>query len=623
MPISLDRHVPRPGVPELNRRLKWAVVAVAIAFLLLVTRLVWLQIVNGAAYLQSSTDNFVKERSLPAVRGRIVDRSGAVLADSRPAFHVTVTPRTYTSEVHDRLMGLLAIGPEEGAQLYARVQKVKPAERRRALQLLADVKADQVATIEQAKAELPGVSVEAVPHRVYPNGTLAAHLIGYMNQITEGELDARPDDGYEPTDEVGRFGLERQWESYLRGKKGLERFVVDAKGNRKAGAEHLIEGKPLEPPHPGQTLVLTIDAALQRVAERAMRNEQAGAIAVVEVSTGRIRALVSKPAFDPNVMSGMLTVADHKRLDDDPGKPFLDRTLRQHYFPGSLYKFVAAIGALETHSVDPNAEVTCHGAYSLGQRAFRCTKAHGPVDMVRAMQQSCNVYFWQLGEKVGMDRLARVAQDFGFGAPTGLGLNGDIPGRVPTRTFYEQRGGMLPGYTLNTAIGQGDVEVTVVQMALAYAAIANGGSLWVPSLVQRLEDADGAVVSEVAPRLNHKINASDASLDWVRRGLWAVVNKEKGTAYASRSLKVEVAGKTGTAQVKKLVQRGIEGWRPDQDHAWFAGYAPAARPELAVVVMVEHGGKGGHVAAPIAMQIFEAALAPAPASSPVATGTPP
>ena len=413
---------------------------------------------------------------------------------------------------------------------------------------------------------------------------------------------------------IGRYGLERQWESYLRGQKGTERYVVNARGERIDGADaeadELIDGPRFVPPVAGHTVVLTIDSELQKRAERAVAKHAAAAVAVMEVNSGRLLALVSSPAFDPNVMTGRLTRAEQARMNADPRKPFIDKTLRQHYPPGSTFKFVSALIAAEDGLDADPAGVVCSGVHKQGNRRFRCTSSHGPIDLSEAIQRSCNVYFWKLAERIGLDRIAEIARQFGLSAPTGLGLNGDVPGRVPTRSWYEQRGKFKIGYTLNAATGQGDVEVTVVQLVTAYSAIANGGTLYVPQLVSRVETAGGDRVAEYEPVIRRKLRLSRASFDLVRQGMWRVVNQQGGTAYAhARSELVEYAGKTGTAQVRGGRRKDIgqyAGWHPGRDHAWFAGYAPADVPEIAVVVLIEHGGSGGKVAGPVAREIVEA-----------------
>jgi penicillin-binding protein 2 len=257
--------------------------------------------------------------------------------------------------------------------------------------------------------------------------------------------------------------------------------------------------------------------------------------------------------------------------------------------------------------VDDDDTLVCPGIHEQGKRTFRCTSSHGRIGLLDAIQHSCNVFFWKLSERIGLDRIAEVATDFGLGQPTGLGLNGDVSGRIPTRAWYDERDVFKIGYTLNTATGQGDVEVTVLQMALAYATIANGGKLFAPQIVDRIESAAGEVVARYEPSLRRTVKISESSLSTLRRGMWMVVNTAGGTAYDARSDKLEFAGKTGTAQVRNRRQKDSElvGWHPHRDHAWFAGFAPAVNPEIAVVVLIEHGGPGGKVAGPVARDIIE------------------
>jgi penicillin-binding protein 2 len=608
VPLQLDRHTPSPGSPELSRRVVWVAAGAGVAFVLLFIRLWQLQVVRGEEYYRKTTDNFVHDHRIPAVRGLIKDRRGVTLVDNRASFSIYVTPRWFTPAAEERLTAVLGLTPEESERVHAKVEKARARDPHGQVLVLEDVSQDRLALVSQARADLPGVDVHDAPHRHYPFGTLAAHLVGYMNEMGQAEIDTRRGEGadYEDGDYIGRYGIEKAWENYLRGKKGREYYVVDAKNRRKTDAEaaELIEGERYIPPAPGHNVVLTVDVELQRIAERALRNHPAGGVAVVDVHSGKILSLVSKPGFDPNVMTGRLTRAEEQAMLADPYKPFLDKTLRQHYYPGSTYKFVTALAALDDGVIGEEDKLLCKGWHSLGKRSFRCTKTHGLVNMTEAMAQSCNVYFWQLAEKVGMDRLGKIARDFGFGAPTGIGLNGDVPGRVPWKAWYEKAGGFRIGYTLNTAVGQGDTEVTVLQLALAYAALANGGQVYLPQIVDRVETAEGKVVHEVLPRLRHRVAVSSRALAAVARGLWGTVNDAKGTAHASRLDTIEVAGKTGTAQVRKL-QKQPEGkdWHPYRDHAWFAGYAPAHDPQIAVVVLIEHGGKGGGVAAPVAMEI--------------------
>ncbi len=269
--------------------------------------------------------------------------------------------------------------------------------------------------------------------------------------------------------------------------------------------------------------------------------------------------------------------------------------------------------AMDDGLVSTEEPLLCPGYHEQGRRRFRCTSSHGRIGMLEAIKRSCNVYFWKLSEQIGLDRIAQAALSFGFAAPTGLGVNHDVPGRMPTRAWYERRDTFKIGYTLNAATGQGDVEVTVLQMAMAYAAVANGGQLFVPQVVQRVETAGGESVARYEPVLRRKVAASESALEMLRDGMWRVVNEPGGTAHDyARSTQLEYAGKTGTAQVRgrrKKEATNFQGWDSRRDHAWFAGFAPASNPEIAVVVLIEHGGPGGKVAAPVAREVIESYFA--------------
>jgi penicillin-binding protein 2 len=631
--LGLIRSAPGVGaaLPELSRRLRWIIVVVALSFVGLLVRLWQLQVVRGDQYYEQTVSNVVHERFLPSIRGKILDRRGEPLADNRPAFNIYVTPAKVTPEVTERLTRLLGLSEDEVARMHQRIEAGNQRNRRAPALVFEDQSRERAALIKQAGFQLPGVEVHDEPYRYYPQGALAAHLIGYMNQMTNDEYADLAPQGYEPSELVGRYGLERAWENYLRGKKGIERFAVNARGQRIPAAEAagLIEGPTVVEPVAGHNLVLTVDAELQRLAEKAVRRHAAAAVAVVEVATGRILTLVSKPSFEPNVMTGQLTKAEEALLNQDPRKPFIDKTLRQHYPPGSTYKFVMALAALEDGIIDPIERLTCPGSHKVGRQVFHCTSSHEHVDMVEAIQHSCNVYFWKLAELVGIDRMAEVALDFGMGAPTGLGLNGDVAGRVPTRAWYEERTTFKIGYTINAATGQGDVEVTVMQLVMAYAALANGGRLYVPQVVERIETAGGETVVAFEPKLRRHVKASPANLALLERGMWMTVNTLGGTAYEyARSQTIEYAGKTGTAEVRSRRKKQedeveLRDWHPSRSHAWFAGYAPARNPEIAIVVLIEHGGQGGKVAAPVAQQVIEAYFQLAGRAGSGATTAPP
>lgn len=599
------------------RRFAWAQVVVGCALLLLVGRLYQLQVMSGDYYLRKSADNFVKELELPATRGQIRDQKGRVLVDNRPAYNVYITPRFFNTDAFFKLKKYLQLSDDQAAALETRIAQKHGLDRFRQFVAFEDITRDQLAVLESEKLDLPGVAVQAVAHRNYPHGTLAAHALGYMNQIMPEELTEKRQRNdtlnYHLGDYVGRSGMERQFEPFLRGKDGVERIVVDAKGQRKDKSElealdSLLLGPQRTEPEPGNDLVTTLDLDLQRIVEAALSKHKSGAVAVVEVDSGRVLALASWPEPDPNVLTGRLSRAQAVELNEDPLRPMMDKTLRENYFPGSTFKVVPTIAALEEHLVDPEAIVTCHGGIRFGKRMFHCDEVHGKLNLHMALAESCDVYYYELGQTLGLDRMARVATDLGYGQPTGLGLNGEAPGLVPSMEFYRtQPNGFQKGFLLNTAIGQGDTKVTVLQVAMAYAAIANGGKLWVPQIVERVQTAAGQTLpgSEFTPKLRRQIAASADTLQKVRAALWDAVNHPKGTSWGARLPGLDVAGKTGTAQTKKNHRGEAAEGDENNDHAWFASYAPAHDPKIAVVVLIEHGGFGGKAAAPTAMEIYK------------------
>ncbi|HSK00825.1 MAG TPA: penicillin-binding protein 2 [Kofleriaceae bacterium] len=601
-----------PALPELHRRLKWVALFCVAALLGLAGRLWQLQVMRGEGYFERTVSNVVKERYLPSVRGKILDRRGVPLADNRPAFNLYVTPRHWKPEVRTELARLLGLSDDELGKIDDRVELGRKRDPRQPIVVLEDQGRDRASLVEQALARLPGVAVQHEPYRYYPQGSLAAHLVGYMSQMTAAEAEKLTNKGYHTSELVGRYGLEAAWENYLRGKKGIERYAVDARGQRldDKTAATLISGERVSGAIPGANLVLTIDVELQRLAERAV-GSQAAAVVVVEPRTGKLRTVVSKPSFDPNIMTGHLTRQEETMLKSDPRKPFVDKALRMTYPPGSVFKFVTGLAALEDGQAAEDESVRCHGAYELSGTIFKCNATHGKLDLLGAIQKSCNIYFWELAERVGLDRIADVARAYGFGTPTSLGLNGDAGGRIPTKAWYEQRGRYHIGYATNAATGQGDVEVSVLQMAMAYAALANGGTLYVPQVVERVEGHDGRLIVAYEPTVAREIKTSPAALDVWRRGMWRAANAPGGTAFDHGHVSVvPVMGKTGTAEIltrkrKKADERDIEGYQPTRSHAWFAGWAPAEDPELVIVVLVEHGGSGGRVAWPVAKQILE------------------
>ena len=594
-------------IPEFRRRYRYLVVAIVMIFCVLLGRLWQLQGIRGRTYRRVTEDNFVQQLRIPTVRGRIFDRAGQLLATNRPSYDVYVTPHFVDRRTISRLVQLLALDTEASAALRRRIAHAAGRGRFVSRVLLRDISRDQLARLETARNVLRGVSIVAVAHREYPQGRRAAHLIGYMNEVDSAQLRSDRGRHYLPGDLVGRFGVERLLERHLRGTPGWERVVVDARGRRKSSrvGDVLLAGRQRRvAPLSGHDVVLTIDTQLQKAAEDALRWHNSAAAVVLQVRSGRILASVSHPRFSPNTLTGRLSAEEAKALMTDPRRPLLDKTYREHYFPGSTYKVVTAIAALEEGLVTPSEKVTCKRWYHFGGRNFRCAHSHGDVDLHQAIAESCNVYFYTIAERVGMDRIAHYARLLGLGATTGVGLNGEVSGFIPTKSWYERRKiAFRLGYTLNAAIGQGNTKVTPIQIANLYATIANGGQLLLPQVVERVVTREGMLVHGFKRRVRRSVPLKPETVSLIRRALADVVQHRKGTAYEARIPQLQVAGKTGTAQVgARLGKDGKRQWLPD--HAWFAAYAPVRDPEVAVSVLIEHGGQAAKAAAPVAMRIL-------------------
>jgi len=597
---------------ELRVRIGWLGVCFAIGFLILAGRLWYLQIRKGEEYFAKSEGNFIKELRVPADRGMILDRKGEILVDNRPSYDVYLTPAFCQSceDVIGTLAGLLSLEAEDLQRVTQGVERARGLASFQPLLVRLDLTRDELDVLEAARDRLPGVDIIPAPHRNYRNGPLTSHVLGYLSEIGPDELEKSKAEGrpYRPGDYVGKRGVEKRFESFLRGADGVERVVADAKGRKLPHLETLIpESDRYVASVPGDNVILSIDARLQRAAEAAFAGE-AGAAVVVDVNTGYVLAAVSKPAFDPNVMTGRISREELRALTEDPLEPMLFRLTQNHFHPGSTWKVVTQLAALG-HGFD--GHVFCGGGYTLGRRRWRCHKesGHGNLSPEQAMQVSCDTWFYAAADRLGIEPLADMARHLGFGTVTGLDLGFEVPGVVPDEAYHDRfPGGYQRGFALNSVIGQGDVNVTPLQLAMAYAAIANGGTVYKPRVVRRIERPDGTLVQDFLPEAKDKISISAKALATVRRGLDMTVNEPGGTAYRQRLKNVRVAGKTGTAQVVRIGAIRLKKEQMDffsRDHAWFAGYAPLENPQIAVIVLNEHGGHGGSDAAPTGMKIIE------------------
>jgi penicillin-binding protein 2 len=606
----------RREVGEFKKRYKWMVLFVLVTMTTIIGRLFQLQLVQNDRWLAEAEKNITKVVRLPATRGIIRDHKGRIVAQNRPAYNVYVTPQLVGEPQLNQIAELLSLDADAKARFKRRMDNVPARRRSHFVLAFNDITRDQYAAIETHRRELPGLNVVATPVRFYPFKALGAHTIGFLNEVSGEDLKRLRGLGYYAGQSVGRSGLERAWESYLRGKDGELRVVVDVQGQELDGSPHRVAQRSVrEEPTPGLDMRLTLDMDMMRAAERAFRGQPSGGVAVVDIKTGRVRALYSKPGYDLNEMGGGLTESRAKELFDNPFRPLIDKTTYETYFPGSTFKPISAIAALQDSIMTSSVHYDCPGYYELGQRRFRCSHVHGDTDMREALTRSCNVYFYKLAEQVGIDRIAAYAREFGLGQKTGLGINTEASGFVPSRDWYAKNHNNKYhlGFTLNTAIGQGDTRVTLIQLVMVYAALANNGALYVPQLVERVEQADGSTVEEFPPRVRRHINIDPAHMALIKQGLFGVVNERDGTAYEARiEGGVLVAGKTGTAEVSKKKLNPKEDprreWYYRRAHSWFAGYAPADNPELAIAVIVEHGGTGGKFAGPIATSVLQDAL---------------
>jgi penicillin-binding protein 2 len=601
---------------DLKRRFLWLGMAMVLGLLALSVQLYRLQITQGEEYSAKSVANFVKEVRLRADRGVIKDARGTILVDSRPSFDAFVTPAFCTNcvtEVIPRLAELLGWDAEQ----RKKVEDLVRAGRRNApfqpVPVRIDLTRDEYDRLVARVDQLDGVEVTPVPHRNYRTSTVLSHVLGYMNEITQEELERLNADGskYALGDYIGRRGLERYFEKRLRGKDGVRKEVVNARGQSIPELNAKLGEKAVELPTAGSNMVLSIDMRLQEVAERAFPGV-AGAVVAIDVNTGFIKALVSRPGFDPNLLTGRVTPAQLTALAKDPLKPMINRVTAEHFSPGSTFKVVTALAALKSGVFRPETVVNCPGGYRLGSRTWRCHKdsGHGPVNAKMALQYSCDTWYYKFADTVGLDAIAEMGKALGLGSQTGIGVMAEVPGIMPSTAYHDKAspGGYTKGMALNSAIGQGDDNVTPLQLALVYAAIANGGTLYKPQLVQRIEDLDGRVMEEFKPQVVRTVDIDPGARKAVVDALIAVVNEPGGTAYSKRLKDVIVAGKTGTAQVARLGTTRLKTHQMDywvRDHAWFASFAPADKPEIAVVVLNEHGGHGGSDAAPTAMAVIQ------------------
>ncbi len=585
---------------ERSRRIQVRVALILLfLFGLLFLRLWYLQMLEGEQLRKRSEYNRIRVQDLSPWRGMILDRQGKILVDNRPSFDLKVVLEDVPDPalLGQRLGSLLHLN---GKALTAHLEKAAQAGLQQ-VRLKTHLSWEEMALVETYKAELPGCLIQIAPRREYRYQALAPHVLGYLGEITETQLKSGRYPTYKMGDYLGRYGIEVAWEEYLRGQRGSRRIEVDAFG-RELGKVNL------KPSTPGANLHLTLDSGLQQEVEDCLQ-DKVGAIVALNPQNGKILALASSPAFSHEAFERGLSPEEWRKIINHKYHPLLNRAIKGQYPPGSTFKIVMAVAGLEENVITPKTYIHCSGSLSSGKHVFHCwrKKGHGSVDLHRALVASCDVYFYTVGRRLGIERIAKWSRRFGLGAPTGIKLGKEMPGLVASAAWKlaRFRDHWREGDTLSVAIGQGYNLMTPLQVAQMAAAVANGGTVFEPQLVEKVESPAGEILHSFKPIVKSRLRAQPGHLALVRKALAAVVSSGTGRrAYLPHR---KVAGKTGTSQVVSLEkEKSGKKIRKFQNHAWFVAYAPADNPQLAVSVIVEHGGQGGQVAAPLARRVLAA-----------------
>jgi penicillin-binding protein 2 len=589
-----------------SQRLGIALTLVVAAFVVLIARLLYLQVIDGQALRRMSETNSIRLRSVDAPRGLIYDRNGRLMADNRPSYDLSITvkdarPLKQTIAKLSRYTGI------DQRQLWENLKKAKGTPGYKPVLLKSDIGRNTLAAVEVHRWDLPGVVVNVSPRRDYIFSPSAAHILGYMGEISVDELKKKRYRDCRPGDFVGKYGIEHTRGAWLRGKRGGQQVQVNATGQ-------VVRVLSTVDATPGNNIVLTIDESLQQRAEQLLGG-RAGAVVAVDPYTGQVLAMASGPSFDQNAFVSGLSHNAWNALVSDPQRPLENKAIQGEYPPGSTFKIIVASAALQEGIVDAKTIEFCPGYFKLGNRVFHGWKrwGHGKVDILKAISQSCDVYFYKVGLELGVDRIAWYARAFGLGEPTGIDLDHEAAGLIPTAAWKKKRTGVpwQKGETLSVAIGQGFDLVTPLQMAMVVAAVGNGGTRYRPHIVKSIRTADGKRLYTSAPEVVGRLPVSQKNLDIVREGMYLAVNSRHGTAWRSRLKGVGMCGKTGTAQVVGLHKYAAKGkgkgkGEPERfkDHAWFVAFAPREHPRIAVAVIIEHGEHGASTAAPVASALI-------------------
>ncbi len=551
--------------------------------IVLIVKLYQIQIIQGPYYKELAEGNRIRLISVSAPRGEIVDRYGKIMAKNRPSFTISVIPFEGNREESLKLLSKIINLP------YTEIKK-KIDEAPNSLQpvnIILDADLEIISKIKELEDKLPGVLVTTNIIREYPNGNTASHILGYVGEVSKEEIKIFQAYGVKMGDIVGKTGIERGYQKELMGIPGGEQVEVDAMGRP-------IKILGTVPPIPGSTLVTTINLDLQKVVEESLkRRGLPGAIVVMDPRNGDVLAMASNPDFDPNSFARGITAEEWKKLLSIK-KPLLNRAISAAYPPGSTFKIAVALGALVEGITDKNTLFYCPGSMLIGNRKFRCWTTHGRIDFLNAISKSCDVAFYTIGLKLGLEKMAKYARLLGLGNLTGIDIPGEARGLIPDPSW--KKGPWYIGDTANMSIGQGYVQVTPIQMAVLVSTIANGGKVYKPRIVSKIISQDSTVKIQ-PPVLIRDISKFKKEIDIIKEGMKLVV--DVGTGNLAKVRGVTVAGKTGTAENFPNIENPL-----GKDHAWFIAYAPTDNPKIALSIIIEQGGHGGSTAAPIAAEII-------------------
>lgn len=589
---------------------------VVLFFLVIFARLWYLQIYSGKELYRYSIENTLRKETIKAPRGMIFSRNNQLMIHNIPRFDAVIIPQYLKNKKESikKLGTILKMTPDEIKKI---LRKNRGQARYRPVVIKKNISRKEVAIIETENFKMPGIMVQTFISREYSDKEIGGHLLGYISEISQAQLPKyrkRDKFNYKLGDFIGQAGLEEQMDLQLRGDDGFEFVRVDARGRvrKNIKGEDLFSEVRNKKATPGSNLRLTIDRDMQITAYNALEGKVGSAVAV-DVNTGEVLTMVSRPSFDPTQFSRGLTTEYWKSLVENENNPLRDRTVQEHYSPGSTFKTITAIAALEEGIVKKDQIIQCGPTFKLGRRRYHDWKrsGHGPTDVYKSLKRSVDVYFYKIATMLDIDILANYARKFGLGTKTGISLPRETSGLIPDREWKKKRFGedWQLGETLSCSIGQSYILTTPLQLALAYAAIANGGTLYYPYLVKEIFKNNGEVIKKFSPKEVSKINISKDTLDAVKKGLYQVVNERKGTAWWYRGTGIRMAGKTGTSQVKSMTSKELfskcdEMPYRDRHHGIFVGYAPAYDPKIAVSVVVEHGCSGSSAAAPVVRDII-------------------